>query len=60
VTGKKALAALLALLVPGSALVVAFSPGISTPPAPPGTVTYVAQGTVTTTSTPSGVVQDMT
>ena len=58
--GKKALAALLAVLIPGSALVVAFSPGIKTPPQPPGTVTYVAKGTVTTTSTPSGVVQNMT
>src|SRR5947209_12233325 len=59
-TGKKALAGLLAVLVPGSALVVAFSPGINTPPAPPGTVTYVTKGTVTTTSTPSGVVPNMT
>src|SRR5881227_2656725 len=58
-TGKKALAGLLAVLVPGSALVVAFSPGINTPPVPPGTVTYVTRGTVTTTSTPSGVVQNM-
>jgi hypothetical protein len=35
VAGKKALAALLVVLVPGSALVVAVSPGITTPPAPP-------------------------
>lgn len=58
--GKRALAGLLAVLVPGAGFAVAFSPGINTPPDLPGTVAYVSKGTITTTSTPSGAVQENT
>src|SRR6185312_15398951 len=34
-------------------------PGIKTPAPLPGTVQYVSQGTITTTSTPSGLTQDV-
>ena len=52
---------LLAGLVPASGLAAAFTvPGINTPPAPNGRVEYVSTGTITTTSTPSGVVQPTT
>ncbi len=52
---------LLAGIIPASGLAVAFTvPGITTPPPLNGRVEYVATGSVTTTSTPSGVVQPTT
>src|SRR5436305_210472 len=46
---------------PASGVMVAFTePGISTPPSPPGRVTYATTGTVVTTVSPSGVVQHVT
>jgi multidrug efflux pump subunit AcrA (membrane-fusion protein) len=52
---------MLAALIPGTGLLVAFTlPGISTPAPLNGTVALVSQGTITTTVTPSGQTQDIT
>src|SRR5581483_8334466 len=60
-TQAKVLAILLAVLVPASGAVVAFTaPGITTPPELAGRVAYVGTGSITTMATPSGVVQDYT
>jgi multidrug efflux pump subunit AcrA (membrane-fusion protein) len=62
--GKKARLAAILVLIPSAGALSAFTlpgiiPGIKTPPALPGAVALVSQGAITSTTTPSGLTQDV-